>query len=606
MTRVNGSANPEETRPLSWIGDILIAFKDAGDIYAERVKVSPWELMTEDPEWKVHVCPGGSLKWKGTPYRRLTVDGWEFWVLGEFYDTDDGASQLKRLTLSSEDGNGLNGYFLIFAWEARNKKWHIWTDRFGSLHAYYTVSGSRRAISTYSPALYPLTAKELDWSGITGFMSTGIFPQDRTYYQDVKIFRPASHYVFDSKGSLVKQERYWRWCHKQNFKRSYQETLVQLDDLFKSVIFSHSNPGRVGIPLSGGLDSRTIVACLDEDVLERKQKSIFAYSYGYYDKSPETEISRRIAEERALAFEKYTIGPYLFDKIEDIVACVEGFQDVNQCRQAFVMERFYPKVDYVLGGHMGDLWFDTMGVAGNMANSMSDDACAAHVLHKIERIGRNWLQRYLCRPMLGSDGVEALLRHMVKEELDAVSHIQDRDFQIKAYKVEQWVFRLTNGSSKMYQAGAFPKMPFYDTRFTDFIATVPNACLRGRRLQIDYLKKFAPELARVKWEVYDTTLFRLKYFNNLLLPKRAVKKFWRTVRGKRPIELNWEVQLLNSRGREGLEHWLLRKGLRLHDFVSPNEIKRLVDSFYQDPYAEKRGYTVSMLLTFSAWLELLS
>ena len=60
----------------------------------------------------------------------------------------------------------------------------------------------------------------------------------------------------------------------------------------------------------------------------------------------------------------------------------------------------------------------------------------------------------------------------------------------------------------MYQAGAFPRLPFYDTRLADFFATVPTAFVKGRRLQIDYLKRFAPDLARIKWQAYDTNLYR--------------------------------------------------------------------------------------------------
>ncbi len=72
----------------------------------------------------------------------------------------------------------------------------------------------------------------------------------------------------------------------------------------------------------------------------------------------------------------------------------------------------------------------------------------------------------------------------------------------------------------------------------------------------------------------------------------------------RPVlERNWEVQFLNERGKLGLEEWLLRPGLRLHEFVSPSSVRELLESFFKDPLLEKRGYTVSMLLTFSSSLE---
>jgi hypothetical protein len=41
----------------------------------------------------------------------------------------------------------------------------------------------------------------------------------------------------------------------------------------------------------------------------------------------------------------------------------------------------------------------------------------------------------------------------------------------------------------------------------------------------------------------------------------------------------------------------------VQEFVSAIAIGELLDRFFGRPLEEKRGYTVSMLLTFSEWLE---
>jgi hypothetical protein len=135
------------------------------------------------------------------------------------------------------------------------------------------------------------------------------------------------------------------------------------------------------------------------------------------------------------------------------------------------------------------------------------------------------------------------------------------------------------------------------------MCTIPSSFMQGRKLQIDYLKRFAPDLAQVTWQVYDANLFRYQHFNTWLLPKRAWKKAWRLLSGREVLQRNWELQFLNERGRAGLKHWLLRSGLRLHEFVPREKVQTLLDSFYATPVERGRGYTVSMLLSFSAWLE---
>lgn len=195
-----------------------------------------------------------------------------------------------------------------------------------------------------------------------------------------------------------------------------------------------------------------------------------------------------------------------------------------------------------------------------------------------------------------------MLADFVRPELEASRGIDEPDFRIKALKTDQWSFRWTTASLRSYQLGAFPRLPFYDTRLADFFATVPTEFVAGRRLQIDYLKQYAPDLARITWQAGGANLYRYRSARYWKLPLRAAAKARRILLGEKVLQRNWEVQFLGEGGHRGLAHWLTRTGLRLHEFVAPNEVRTLLDEFYADPDAA-RGYTVSMLLTFSAWLE---
>jgi hypothetical protein len=155
----------------------------------------------------------------------------------------------------------------------------------------------------------------------------------------------------------------------------------------------------------------------------------------------------------------------------------------------------------------------------------------------------------------------------------------------------------------MFQVAAFPRLPFYDTRLADFFGTVPSACLSRRQLQIDYLKRFAPDLARIEWQAKGADLYRCQKPDPWRLPKRAVNKTLRLMTGKKTIERNWEVQVGGEQGLAGLEYWLLRPGLRLHELVPIGKIATLLQEFQAEPLEKARGYTVSMLLTFSVWLQ---
>ena len=562
---------------------------------AETVSPPPtsgaWSLQWQSP----------SEGWRGYPLTVIEEAPWRLWALGELYGAEGAAARarIRDVAVGARSGAELNGHLLVLGWNDTERRWHVWTNRFGTVHAYFATDGTRASLGTHFAAVARAASRrKLDWDGIAGFFAFGFFPQDRTYFEDVRILRPASHYVFDERGALLSEGRYWNWSHRPDARRSYEDTVEDFAAVLHEILDEQARAGdRLAVPISGGLDSRTTVAALTRPGAPGSA-TLSSYSYGYAPDSPETRIAGRVAAARNLPFRSMTIEPYLFERLESVLQCVEGFQDVTLARQAAVASWLAREADAVVAAHWGDVWLGGMGLAGT---SPAPDAVVDHALAKVSKRGRAWLLSTLVAPRR-KEPVDALLREIVSGELDRVSGIEDADFRVKAFKTDQWSFRWTLASIRMFQAGAFPRLPFYDTRMTDFFAGVPSDFVAGRRLQIDYLKRFAPDLARVTWQVYGTNLFRVAHYDTWMLPARAIKKAMRALSARVP-ERNWEIQFLGAGGRLGLEERLLAPGRKLHDLVDPREVRALLDGFFASPLDEGRGYAVSMLLTFAVWLE---
>jgi asparagine synthase (glutamine-hydrolysing) len=588
------------------VGDFLLSFNAGTQIIPPRdshMQSQPIERQS-GIGLTFYSCTSG---WQGFPLITVNAGDYQAWLFGEIFglpknQTSQQALQdvIDKRTFAAD----LNGNFLLIVKDNRTQEWHLWTNRFGTLHAYYANDGRRAAIGTFSPAVAAVASRhELDWLGLAGFFTFGFFTQDRTHFADVRILRPASHYVFDRNGMLQEQRRYWQWQHRANERRSYDDTVEEFGHTLGEVMEDQTSKGHIAVPISGGLDSRTAVAFISSAQTSPEANRFWSYSYGYSDDSVETHIAAGVAAVRRLPFQSFTIESYLFNKLELIAASVEGFQDFTQCRQASICENIAKHADYLIAAHWGDVWLDDCGLSNEESNKQGEDILR-QVWQKLAKGGSGWLLENLCYRSFHKDKPEAFLRQMLQEELSQVAQIEDTDFRVKAFKTDQWSFRWTTASLRMFQPAAFPRLPFYDTRMADFFCTVPSRFVAQRRLQIDYLKRFAPDLARLTWQVHDANLFRFDRFNSWLLPKRALKKARRLITGKHVVERNWEVQFLNGAGQDGLAHWLLRPGLRLHQFVAPAAIQALVDAFYAAPFEHKRGYSVSMLLTFSVWLEL--
>lgn len=604
------------THTVSFTGDWLLRFggvpagggRTSGGAWAESARDARWEVRLQSP------APG----WKGFPLREWRAPGWQVWLLGELYGTGNPSAQeatILAVVQGDRPASDLNGHFLLLAWDANRGEWHAWTDRFGTIHAYYAQGAGKTALGTcFRTVAAVASAGELDWSALAGFFGFGFFPEDRTFYRDVRVLRRATHTVLDAGGQVLASKRYWEWRHVPDERRSYDDTVDEFGARFGVVMRELLAKGRVAVPISGGLDSRSTVAEVREERREARGEKqggrLWSYSYGYGEDSVETRIAREVAGARGLPFQAFTIKPYLFERLETVLGAVEGFQDVTQCRQAFVMEELGAQADYVIAAHWGDVWLDEMGLhrgmkdeSGNLKRGSGDGEVVEHTVKKMAKRGRTWLLEKLCTPHLGPESPEGRLREFAAEGLAPLGHLEDLDFRVKAFKTDHWSFRWTLASLRMFQPGAFPRLPFYDTRLADFFCTVPTGFVAGRRLQIDYLKRFAPELARIDWQPHGANLYRYDHFDPLRLARRVANKAGRVLKGTKVLERNWEVQFGGEAGRAGLHRWLQRPGLRLHDFVAKPAVESLLERFHADPLGEGRGYTVSMLLTFSAWLE---
>ena len=531
------------------------------------------------------------------------VNGWNLWAIGEInsYDGRDGATDfcLRRFGNDLADGQAgrpaqLGGRFLIAGWSDQESKWSIWTDRCGSVHAYLCGSEGRMAVGTYSTSVYQYSRREFNWTGLAGFFRTGFFPTDTTFYNDCTVLLPASCYEFSADGNLIGQAAYWEWTHRPRLDRSENDTIAEFGEILSKAVARDVRSGRVALPLSGGLDSRTVAACLPEGAAPS------SFGYGYGDDSVEIRLAGEVARAAGLPFRPHAIRPYLIERLPSVLEAVEGFQDLTQTRQADVSDWLGSEADFVIGAHWGDVLCDSLGPA-----DVADAEAAFSVLHKkMVKRGSDWLTVNLCAPQLPGADVPELVRAELRKAYDGLAHIEDSDFRAKVVKTRQWAFRWTLPSIRAYQLGAVPRLPFLDPELLDFFCTVPTRMVQGRRLQIEFLKRHAPALARVRWQAYDADLYHYQYFDTLQLPRRTWKKLLRGLDRRPRISRNWEIQFLSGGMLERLREEILGKQSIAADLAPAAKLRALLDEFERAPTGAN-GYTVSMLFTFCAWARLI-
>tara|TARA_Y100001968_G_C18852664_1_gene478800 strand:- start:126 stop:560 length:435 start_codon:yes stop_codon:yes gene_type:complete len=136
-----------------------------------------------------------------------------------------------------------------------------------------------------------------------------------------------------------------------------------------------------------------------------------------------------------------------------------------------------------------------------------------------------------------------------------------------------------------------------------FICSLPEEYLADRKLQIAYIQKRNPEVAKIIWE--DQRPFNLNNYQYNKMPYNFPFKVGRKLQAginkiqqKKFIQRNWELQFLGKENEQQLESYLFDE--KFNDFIS----REIVEKFYKKFQREDAVYyshPVSMLLTLSVW-----
>jgi len=482
----------------------------------------------------------------------------------------------------------LSGHFLIVQINKITESIHLYSNRFGTLHGYIAHNSSL----LFSTHLFSLCQKKnldhIDTKALQHFFQCGMFPDDSTYIKDIKLIPPASALSFQS-NQWVKA-KYWNWNYSTPVNFSERDWLQKFDYRLSELHTAGNFAKKKILPLSGGLDSRTLYASWTKN----KAENISLLSYGYSKNSIEIRIAKQLAQTRHNPIYTQTIQPYFNTDLDRIILAVEGFQDASLCRQAALDGRFTSPETRIAGGHWGDVWLDNMYSPHLENNSLS------HILlKKLYRPELGWLLEKAC---FKSENTDERLEEWTEQNIKNYLHIKDTDFLLKAFKTDYWSHRWTCASLRMYQSKIFPILPFYDNQISDLVLETPAQAHKNRGLQIQYLCSYHPDLAKILWQDANLNLFQvtkpnlkntlIHYLNRLLKKTLYLEK----------IKRNYEIQLLEPVTQSWIRNYLINSkytGI----LYNRTDVEQLLREFYNNPQEQKKGYIVSTLLTLYKTLD---
>ncbi len=432
-----------------------------------------------------------------------------------------------------------------------------------------------------------------DYKAIAIFAAIGFFLDQDTYFEQQKVLRPGRYYDVNEK-IVLEKGRHFTWTYNP-VNRKFTDVVDEFQVLFEDIIKEQSIGKRVILPLSGGLDSRTQAAAL-----KRMGAEVRSYSYEFQNGFPEAEISRQIAKAQGFNFSQFEVRPdYLWNCIDELAVINGCYSEFTHPRQMAVYRDLSELGDVFNLGHWGDVLFDDMGVPEDLSFQDQVDV----ILKKILKKGGLILGEALWKEWQLDGTFFDYLRSRVENLMSEIDIPNSANARIRAFKSLYWAPRWTSVNLSVFESIKPIHLPYYDNRMCEFITRVPEEFLSMRKIQIEYLKRYAPYLAKIVWqEQKPFNLFNYQWnkapYN---IPYRLLNKAKKTLSSRRYIQRNWELQFLGSENEQRLEERLF---VEPSDFIS----KELVQNFYnkfKNEDAVQFSHTVSMLLTLKTWEKLL-
>jgi len=231
-------------------------------------------------------------------------------LTGECYDDPSIANQLKREGHDFQEGDAtylihryedlgdnlfkeLNGWFNGIILNLRDAKAILFNDRYGIRRLYLYECPDFLAFASEAKALLKAFPglRQISFKSVGEFLTYDCVLQNKTYFPDISLLPPGSSCTF-KKGRIEKKRYFDIGKFEALPKLGLSQFTEELEANFKRILPRYFAGGPVALSLTGGLDTRLIIACLNAQPGE-----LPCYTFtGSYKDILDTRIALRIAE----------------------------------------------------------------------------------------------------------------------------------------------------------------------------------------------------------------------------------------------------------------------------------------------------------------------
>ena len=253
---------------------------------------------------------GVALTFNGEIYNYIELKK-ELEALGHVFHSHSDTEVLLRAYLAwgKQCVQRFNGDWAFLIWDPRTAITFFSRDRFAVKPLFYTQVRGVLSIASEPKALlqlYPELRKVNERTLFRFLKETALYDGADSFYEGINVLLPAHSAEYKTDGDTLSIERYWDWPTDDQLSEDndiQEQFNALLDD---AVRLRMRSDVQVGVTLSGGLDSTSVITSAEKQ-LEHDSLRMKAFTSIYEQKSPGAEIDERhwaaIAAERCGQFD---------------------------------------------------------------------------------------------------------------------------------------------------------------------------------------------------------------------------------------------------------------------------------------------------------------
>lgn len=398
----------------------------------------------------------------------------------------------------------LHGSFALALYDAARRTVLVATDRMGTYPIYYAHRHGRFLFAPTQNALLcdKSIAPELDLTGLAQYMRFQQLLHDTSFFKHIKLLRGSYQLLYALESDTLVESAYWKFDPELpigtdlTFEEAADETarlVVQAVDRCSRGAY------RLGTFLSGGLDSRVIVAALAQ-----LGRSPSALTFGS-PASRDTYYARLVAQQGSLThrFCCRTDGQWVKQYWRQHLLMTDASHSWIHMHGIYALEEARQLMDVNLSGFAGDSMLSGIGLRDEYLTVVDDMAYAATIFNGLIMFETWPGMTETDEQLLYTGDIFALIKGRAFTSLcDALA-----PFSAYAEPLRTELFTFYTSDVRHYahymdfkRSAVEIGLPFIDPDLVRFVLYLPTDYRNNRRLARAVLRRLSKPLSRIPYD----------------------------------------------------------------------------------------------------------